>query len=472
MKDKFGDVKELLERVVADHVLPGVVVAAVVDGELVHAEACGYRDLEQKLPVTEDTPSRWYSISKPITAVAWGRLVESGKVKWDTPVKELLPELRFSDPVATERATIRDLLLHRTGMVGGGWFWMGEVIPPEVMMERIPHVPCTPGFRAGFHYQNLNFTILAEAMKTLGTNWHDAIKETLGVLGVKPLTSLKEFVEADRMLGYGPSGFSPPERLDDFDFEACAGASAICGSVKELAQVARMIALGGTVDGNEVVSESMWKELVQPVVGAGDPSWPEMCQASLQLAGHRVAYRGEVLCSWAGGFSGWTAQIEVLPGRKAAGVALVNRSASPASDALGLEMLDRAAGWDALPWADRFLEQKRKLRAAGPKKLEERLARPVGEWPCSTEGVCGSFEHPAYGSFSVERTGEEVRMRFRHVDLPMQPREDGTVSVDGSHQDATELMWDLKPIVEGDEVAAWDFGPDGEPSICRFERKV
>ena len=467
----FGDVGELLERVVGEHVLPGAVVAAVVDGELVHAEACGYRDLEQQLPMTSDTPSRWYSISKPITAVAWGRLVEAGKANWDTPIKELLPDIRFADPVATERATISDLLLHRTGMISGGWLWMGEAMTPEEMMARIPHVPCTPGFRKGFYYSNLNFTILGEAMKALGTDWHEQIHEWLGILGVRPLTRLADFQAADRMRGYGPSGFSPPERIEDFDFEGCAGASSVCGTIKELAQVARMMVLDGTVDGNTVVSPEMWKELSDPVLHTGDPPWPEMCHPAAAMAGRRVVYRGEALLAWAGGYSGWTAHIAANPKRKAAGVAMVNRSASPASDLLGMAMLDRAVGWELLPWVDRFIEKKREHRTKGPKKLEDRLARPVGEWPCAVEGVCGRFEHPAYGAFSVTQNGDGVRFRFRHVDMPMLPREDGSASVDGEHQDATELMWDLKPIVENDQVVAWEFGPDGEASIVVFRRE-
>jgi hypothetical protein len=281
---------------------------------------------------------------------------------------------------------------------------------------------------------------------------------------------LGEFVASDRAIGYGPNGFMPAVPMDDFDFEGVAPASAVCGSINELAQVARMIALAGKVEGREIMSRAIWDELTRPVLALGDSEWPELRHSCAMLAGRRVVYRGEPLIVWAGGFRGYTAQVVALPERRAAACAMANRSACPASELLAMSLLDRAAGLDPLPWADRFLEQKRRLRAKGERRLAERLKRTAAPWPCQIEDACGRFEHPAYGDMSVVAADGGARLRFRSAELPLTPRTKGIVAADGGNMDFSELTWDLTPVFESGRVVAWDFGPDDPLSPCRFCR--
>ena len=56
------------------------------------------------------------SNTKVFTAVALGLLVEEGKIAWDAPVIRYLPWFRLSDPYVTSELTVRDLLVHRSGL--------------------------------------------------------------------------------------------------------------------------------------------------------------------------------------------------------------------------------------------------------------------------------------------------------------------------------------------------------------------
>ena len=450
---------ELLARTSTEHVVPGLAAANVVEGAVAEIVVHGWRDLERRLPLTADTPSRWYSISKPLTGLALAQLVATGKLRWDQPVASLVPGVRFADPVATERATIADCLLHRTGLSSGDWTWFGAPSDPAELLRRLPHVPCRPGFRAGHFYQNLHFTILGEVFKAAGTDWHRAMRDLLEPLGVKPLTRLSEFVAADRVIGYGPNGFAPATREADFDFEGVAPASAVCGSITELAQVARMMARGG----EGALPAKAWAEVTQPRLALGTASYPEWCTPCVALAGRTVVYRGELALQWAGGFRGYTSHLVALPGRKAAACAFSNRTSSPAAEALAWTFLDRAVGWEPAPWLERFIESKRAMRRAGEKRLAARLAEPAAPWPATA--VDGRFTHPAYGELMV--TGDR-RLRFREVELPLVPRADGTVSADGSH-DGGEICWMIRPEVAGNKVVAWLFNPDDPSAPCRFE---
>jgi CubicO group peptidase (beta-lactamase class C family) len=458
----FEDVEALLARVSTDHVVPGVAAAGVVDGSPAIVAAHGWRDQERRLPMTADTPSRWYSISKPLTALAVARHVAAGRLHWDRKVKDLVPGVCFADAVSTERATIRDCLLHRTGLASGDWVWIGGPSDPLELLKRLPHVSCRPGYRAGFNYQNLNFTIVGEVFKAIGTDWHSAVRDLLAPIGVKPLTRLQEFKASDRALGYGPNGFTPPHPAEDFDFEAIAPASAVCGSITELSRLAAAMSLGG----KGLLPADAWNESIRPVFAQGPREWPEMRAPCAAMAGVVVVYRGELVLQWAGGFRGYVAHVLAMPERRAAGCALANRTASSAAELLAWSLLDRAVGWEPLPWADRFLEQKRNFRRAGERRMAERLARPAAPWPGFE--VRGRFRSGAYGELEVV---DGPVLKFRNVELPMRYMPDGTVSAEGSTRDFSELFWSLRLEVEAGRAVAWHFNPDDPLSPYRFARQ-
>ncbi len=463
--DSFRDVDALLGRVAADHQVPGLAAATTVDGEVAHVATYGWRDLARKLPMTPDSPSRWFSISKAITVLALARLVEEGEIGWDDPVCARVPGLRFADPVATERATVRDCVLHRTGLPAGDWTWWQGPSDPAALVARVAHLPCSAGFRSGFFYQNLHFTILGEVIRSAGTDWHQAVRDLLGPIGIRPITRLADFVAADRVLGYGPNGFTPPNPAADFDFEAIAPASAVCGSILELARLSAAVADGG----KGLLPPERWREVTRPVWGQPAPIWPEMRQPSLAMAGSSLAYRGELALRWAGGWQGYTAHLLALPERRISACALVNRTASPTSDLLAFSMLDRAADWDPAPWEWRFLEDKRRMRKAAESRRAKRLeAARSAAWPCGVDGLVGWFEHPAYGPFEVSADGGEPRLRFRDTDLALFPQSDGSVLADS--MDTVDVVWTLRPEIGDGRVTAWLLGPDDPSAPCRFGR--
>lgn len=61
-------------------------------GKLVHSAVQGFADVERKTPVKDDTIFRIYSMTKPITSVAFMMLVEEGRVAIDEPVHKYIPE--------------------------------------------------------------------------------------------------------------------------------------------------------------------------------------------------------------------------------------------------------------------------------------------------------------------------------------------------------------------------------------------
>jgi CubicO group peptidase (beta-lactamase class C family) len=92
--------------------VPGLTAAVLVDGEIVWAEGFGYADVENETPVTPLTKMRIGSVSKPLTSVALGRLVEAGSLDLDAPVQRYVP----SFPEKQYEVTTRQAAGHIAGI--------------------------------------------------------------------------------------------------------------------------------------------------------------------------------------------------------------------------------------------------------------------------------------------------------------------------------------------------------------------
>jgi CubicO group peptidase (beta-lactamase class C family) len=110
------DFDRYVGRVMKTFTVPGLSVAIVKDGRVVLAKGYGARRLGDSAPVDEHTRFGIASNTKLFTATALELLVEEGKVEWDAPVIRYLPWFALSDPYVTHELTVRDLLVHRSGL--------------------------------------------------------------------------------------------------------------------------------------------------------------------------------------------------------------------------------------------------------------------------------------------------------------------------------------------------------------------
>ena len=112
----FGGVDELMGRLLSAYHVPGAALALIKDGRIVLERGYGYRDLASHAPVTTATLFNIGSISKSFAALGIAQLVDGHQVDLDAPVIKYIPELRLSDPQATQAMTLRQLLSHTSGL--------------------------------------------------------------------------------------------------------------------------------------------------------------------------------------------------------------------------------------------------------------------------------------------------------------------------------------------------------------------
>src|SRR5579884_3765379 len=113
-------------KVLRDWKVNGAAVAAIEDGKVILCRGYGLRDAENRKPVTEHTLFPLASVTKAFTAASLATLVDEGKLDWDRPVREYLPDFRLWDDFAGERITPRDLLTHRSGLPRQDLMWYGS----------------------------------------------------------------------------------------------------------------------------------------------------------------------------------------------------------------------------------------------------------------------------------------------------------------------------------------------------------
>ena len=123
----------------------------IKDGGIVLEKGYGYRDRETDAPVTTATLFNIGSISKSFTALGIAQLVDQHQVDLDTPVIRYIPELRLSDPRATQAVTLRQLLSHTSGLPPDEQ-WPRQVPPTrEGIVREFVTMPITAQPGARFH---------------------------------------------------------------------------------------------------------------------------------------------------------------------------------------------------------------------------------------------------------------------------------------------------------------------------------
>ncbi|NIP34966.1 MAG: serine hydrolase, partial [Thermoplasmata archaeon] len=97
--------------------VPGVAVG-VLHGDETFTEGLGVTNVDHPIAVDETTLFQIGSITKTFVGTLAMRLVETGKLELDAPIRTYLPDFRVLDEEASEKATMRHLFTHTAGWVG------------------------------------------------------------------------------------------------------------------------------------------------------------------------------------------------------------------------------------------------------------------------------------------------------------------------------------------------------------------
>ena len=401
---------------------PGLALAITRDGEGDWVKAYGLRDVEASLPVTGDTQFILCSVTKSFTALGLAILVDEGRLDWTKPVRDYLPEFRLHDAVATERVTVIDLLCHHTGLPRHDWIWMPADISRAEMLVALRYLEPSKDIRAAYQYCNLGYVAAGMVAERIsGQTWEDFTLERI----MKPLGMVHTgFSDAD--LTRAPDSARPyvqhdHEKPGEFTRRrarlwpiADTPAGGINVAASDMARYMRLYLADGKVDGAPLVSSARLKALHEPRVYAGKSEFAEIGEIhyGLGLATHH--YRGERVVSHSGGWIGWGTLMSLMPERRCGVTVLTNRTVCPVTEILTNAIFDHLIGRDAIPWFDRFREQRRSYMAQRPADVAaKRAARRTDASSRPMSEYVGDYDHPAYGRVTIEAANDALAFRYR-----------------------------------------------------------
>jgi CubicO group peptidase (beta-lactamase class C family) len=136
--------------------IPGVSLGIVQGGRTVLAKGFGVKELGKPGAVDADTLFMIASNTKALTTLLLAKLVEQGRMTWDTPVTSLLPSFKLGDAETTKKVLVRQLICACTGLPRQDLEWLFEYenVTPENAMATLGTMQPTSKFGELFQYSN------------------------------------------------------------------------------------------------------------------------------------------------------------------------------------------------------------------------------------------------------------------------------------------------------------------------------
>jgi CubicO group peptidase (beta-lactamase class C family) len=418
--------------------VPGVAVAIVENGRTTLARGYGVRGLADAQPVDADTIFSTGSTGKAFTAAALAILVDEGKIKWDDKVIDHVPDFRMYDPWVTREMTIRDLLVHRSGLgLGAGdlSFLPRSDLPRKESVRRLRHIKPATSFRSGYAYDNILYMVAGQLIEEVsGQTWEQFVRERV----FRPAGMLRSTVDsAGRLatvnrgrpharLNGAIRGLGTQVPLDEVQSDLGANAAPAGGLAISANDMTKWLAIQlakGQVPGgpgrlfSEGVATEMWKPVVlQPIAPAPADLKPSQPMFSTYALGWTVQdYRGAKLVWHGGAVLGSLAAVALLPDRNVGLYIAANSEEGELVRGLMYELLDHYLDLPQHRWPEKLKAFKASRQEAAVKALQAPTARPAKVGPSlPLARFVGKFSDPWYGMIDVRQEKGRLAIDFPH----------------------------------------------------------
>jgi CubicO group peptidase (beta-lactamase class C family) len=308
--------------------IPGMSLVIVKDDKVIYMKGLGYKDFDNKVPVTPDTQFAIGSATKAFTALSVLMSQDEGKLSLDDSPKKYLPYFKMYDPETDKNITIRDLLSHSSGLNRTDLAMVTGKLNRSELIQVAAQARPTAKLREKFQYQNIMFTAGGEIVATVQkTPWEKFVPERI----LKPLgmnntsMSMKEMEKvADKSFGYNYN-FDTKEttKLPYRDINEVAPAGSINSSARDMSQWLRFVLGGGSIDGKRLVSEKGFEEWLKPQMKINASG-----TANYGLGWFLQKWNGLTVVQHGGNIDGFNSLVAMIPEKKLGFVMLTNVSAS------------------------------------------------------------------------------------------------------------------------------------------------
>jgi CubicO group peptidase (beta-lactamase class C family) len=412
----------------------GIAVAIVENGQTTLAKGWGYRKLGSPEKVDADTIFLTGSTGKAFTSAALATLVDQGKLKWDDKVADLLPGFQMYDPYVTREMTVRDLLVHRSGLgLGQGdlmYIPRGGAISRSEIVRRLRYLKPATSFRSGYAYDNVLYTVAGALIEAVTKqSWESYIRDhVLRAAGMtRSTTDDARLADPNRAWPHGRTGgivrglgAQATLRDDDQVSQASAPAGLIAISANDMAAWLKLqLAHGVRPDGTRVFSEATAKEMWTPQVIEPIATQPPGFEAiqpnfSTYALGWEVRdYAGHKLVMHGGGLWGFISTVVLIPDLNVGFALEMNSEDAAIRAGLMWELIDHYVGRPKQDWPMKY-EGLLKQRIAGAEAaVKAKAAAPAKAGPSlPLARYAGTFADPWYGNIQIAPAGKGLTIDF------------------------------------------------------------
>jgi CubicO group peptidase (beta-lactamase class C family) len=421
--DPVAELDAFITRALKEYQVPGAAVAVVRDGKVALVKGYGVRDVTKAGAVDENTIFQLASVTKTLTATAAATVVDQGKLDWDKPIFNYLPEFVGYDPYMTRWLTERDLLAQRTGWPA----FTGDQLDSfgydrAEILRRVRFFKPRYSLREVAQYSNLGFFVAGEvAARCAKQSWNHLVEQGL----FKPLemsrsgTVVKALQDpnatAAHALVNGKIAVVEPSELD-----VTGAASSGTSTVADMSKLMLMFLNKGMYNGKRILKPETIEEIFKrsmvsaidftdlPPISDKTGFYYGLGVGSYDYAGHQIIEKG-------GALAGVRTIIVLVPDKNAGIVVLANLNLTAFPEAVRACFLNQLLGMD--PEAD----QKQIL--ALNEQLKNMMAPPPppknpGKFNGTLQSLVGVYENDYYGRCEILQDGAGVKIQFGPAKYP------------------------------------------------------
>jgi CubicO group peptidase (beta-lactamase class C family) len=461
-------VDSIVERALTTFGNQGAAVVVIKDGKVVVARGYGIKKIGAPDRVGPDTRFGIASNSKAFTATAIGILVEEGKLAWDAPVIRYLPEFAMYDPYVTRELTIRDLLVHRSGLgLGAGdlLWWPASTYDRKEIVRRLRYIKPEASFRTAYAYDNVLYLVAGEVIERVsGRTWEQFVKERiLDRVGMTRSTVRHSDAAGEDDVATTHADIEGTVRaIAPLTSDNTNPAGGINAGARDIAKwLLVQLDSGRLADGSRLIAARTAREIwtgVTPM--AAGPAAPELAplgrQFNLYALGFQTNdFRGRKMMWHTGGLPGYLSWLGFIPDARVA-VAVLTNTETPMYAALGWSLLDYALG--TKPPFDfvggRAMLAKRQQDELTMMRTVVSAGRDsLSEPSLALDKYAGTYEDAWYGDITVAMVNGALRIAFGHT-----PQLQGKL-VHWQH-DTFVARWDDREM-RADAFVTFQLNPDG-----------
>ena len=353
---QLAAIEEKVEKRRQELGIPGMSLVIVKDGQIIYLKGFGYKDLENKVPVTPDTQFAIGSITKSFTGLSVLMSADEGKLSLEDSPKKYLPYFKIKDAETDKNIKIRDLMDHSSGLNRTDLAMLTGKLSRKELIQVVGEAQPMAKLNEKFFYNNVMFSVAGEIVAAAQKqSWETFVqKRIFAPLGMNNSAMSIAQMQKAKDYSFGYEYNADAKVTTKFPLNAVvpplnsvAAAGSITSSARDMAKWINFVINKGEVNGKRLVSEKGFEEWTKPQnkISPNDNfaysfGWFLKDFAGLQGIGHG----GNVP-----GFTSWAA---ILPEKKIGFVLLTNVSNTPFGNELTSIILNTFLGKKELTQTD------------------------------------------------------------------------------------------------------------------------